>query len=210
MVPTPTRVLQLAFDPEVSQELDPLSDRILDAALALAAASGLRNLTMDDVAAKAGVGRMTVYRRFGGRAGLLEALGIRECRASLQRMAAAVDLSEPVDVRLARLFAVTIEIIRSHPLLARLARVEPESFLAVVTRDGSAVLKLVMAFLVALTRENQAAGALVEIEPEILVELGVRLGVSLVLMPDTAIAVDGEQGTFEVAQDLIRRFLVRG
>ena len=31
----------------------------------LAAASGIRNLTMDDVADRAGVGRMTVYRRFG-------------------------------------------------------------------------------------------------------------------------------------------------
>jgi AcrR family transcriptional regulator len=152
---------------------------------------------------------MTVYRRFGSRDNLVEALGVRECRRSLQRMAAAVDLEEPVDARLARLFAVTIDLVRTHPLLARLARVEPESFLAVVTRDDSAVLKMIMGFLVQLTAENQATGALIDIDPEILVELGVRLGVSLVLMPDTVLAVNGEQATYEVARDLIRRFLIR-
>ena len=55
----------------------PTSERILDAALALAAASGLRHLTMDDIAARAKVGRMTVYRRFGDKQRLLEALGAR-------------------------------------------------------------------------------------------------------------------------------------
>jgi AcrR family transcriptional regulator len=207
-VPATSRVLQLALDPEFATEQDALSERILDAALALAAASGLKNLTMDDVAAKAGVGRMTVYRRFSRREVMIEALGVRECRRALQRMAAAIDLEEPVDARLARLFAVTIELVRTHPLLARLARVEPESFLAVVTRDDSAVLKMVTAFLVQLTLENQASGMLVGIEPEVLVELGIRLGVSLVLMPDTAIVADGEDATFEAVRDLLRRFLI--
>ncbi len=209
MAPATARVLQLALDPAFATEHDGVSERILDAALDLAAASGLRHLTMDDVAARAGVGRMTVYRRFGGREEMVEALGVRECRRALQRLAAAIDLEEPVDARLARLFTVTIELVRTHPLLARLARVEPESFLVVVTRDDSAVLKMVTGFLVQLTIANQATGMLVDIDPEVLVELGVRLGVSLVLMPDSAIVADGDDATFEAVRDLVRRFLIK-
>jgi AcrR family transcriptional regulator len=71
-------VLARALDPEVGTPDDATSERILDAALALSAASGLRHLTMDDVARRAGVGRMTVYRRFSDRDGLVDALVERE------------------------------------------------------------------------------------------------------------------------------------
>jgi len=108
---------------------DAVSRRILDAALELAAASGLRYLTMDDVATRAGVGRMTVYRRFGNRAALVDALAVRECRRCLDTIAASLEPEAPVDERLAKLFTATLEVIREHPLLERLARVEPEALL---------------------------------------------------------------------------------
>src|SRR5205807_10543318 len=94
---TGTRLLTLAFDPDVQPAGDALSERILDAALELAAASGLRRLTMDDVARRAGVGRMTVYRRFGGHGKLIDALAVRECRRCLERIAAALDPRKPMD-----------------------------------------------------------------------------------------------------------------
>jgi AcrR family transcriptional regulator len=48
--------------------------RLLEVAAALVAAAGAENLTMDAVAAAAEVGKGTVFRRFGSRAGLLAAL----------------------------------------------------------------------------------------------------------------------------------------
>lgn len=48
--------------------------RILEAAHRLVAQSGPEMLTMDAVAAAAGVGKGTVFRRFGDRAGLAQAL----------------------------------------------------------------------------------------------------------------------------------------
>ena len=77
MPPETARQLALAFDPEVPTPEDAVYNRVLDAALALAAASGLRHLTMDDVARRTGVGRMTVYRRFGSKAALIDALAGR-------------------------------------------------------------------------------------------------------------------------------------
>src|SRR5436190_590157 len=87
-----TALLALAVASRPEPADDPASDAILDAALALSAASGIRNLTMDDVARRARVGRMTVYRRFGDKAGLVEALSAREGRRCLEQLDAAVDL----------------------------------------------------------------------------------------------------------------------
>src|SRR5918992_3714381 len=93
MATQPAGVLELALDPSVAHPDDALSERILDAALDLAAAFGLRNLTMDDVARRAKVGRMTVYRRFGSKQALVDALSVRESRRCL----AALDAAAPVD-----------------------------------------------------------------------------------------------------------------
>lgn len=201
------RLLELAFDPEVSSYEDPMSTRILDAALALVAASGTRHLTMDDVAARAGVGRMTVYRRFGARQRLVDALAVRECRRCLAEIASAVEIDKPIEQRAIDLFVATLRVIREHPLLARLARVEPEALLHELNRDSSAVFRLVRDFLVAQIRAAQAAGELIDIEPEPIAELAVRLGASFVLMPDSVIATDDDQRTRAAAEALIAPLL---
>src|SRR3954468_23525539 len=48
--------------------------RVLDAAAALFAQHGVDGVTMDDVVAAAGVGKGTVFRRFGDKSGLAAAL----------------------------------------------------------------------------------------------------------------------------------------
>jgi AcrR family transcriptional regulator len=196
-------LLALAFDPDVQPADDALSQRILDAALELAAASGLRNLTMDDVATRARVGRMTVYRRFGSRAALVDALAVRECRRCLDTIAAARDPQAPVDERLAKLFTTTLEVIREHPLLERLARVEPEALLRELTRDSSEVFGLVHGFLAGLIREGQAAGELAAGDADLLAELGIRLGASFVLMPDSRLARGDKQATREAVRAIL-------
>lgn len=193
-------LLARAFDPDVRTADDALSERILDAALELAAASGLRHLTMDDVATRARVGRMTVYRRFGGRGALVDALAVRETRRCLERIAAALDPAVPVDERLAALFFATLEVIREHPLLERLARVEPEALLRELTRDGSEVFELVHGFLARLIRQGQRSGELAPGDAGLLAELGIRLGASFVLMPDSVLGRGDERAMREAVR----------
>ncbi|MBY4128835.1 TetR/AcrR family transcriptional regulator [Rhodococcus fascians] len=61
---------------EDSERCDAARNRrlLLDAATDLVATVGADAITMDAVAAKAGVGKGTVFRRFGNRAGLMRAL----------------------------------------------------------------------------------------------------------------------------------------
>jgi hypothetical protein len=94
-------------------------------------------------------------------------------------------------------------VIREHPLLERLARFEPEALLTELTRDDSAAFRLVREFLVGLVREGQAAGELVQGDPAVLAELGLRLGASFVLMPDSVLPLDDEAQTRAAVRALI-------
>ena len=76
MTPDPgPRMLPLADQP-VAERADAARNRelLLDAAAALVAEVGVAAVTMDAVAARAGVGKGTVFRRFGSRGGLMAAL----------------------------------------------------------------------------------------------------------------------------------------
>lgn len=191
---TVVAVLERALDPSVKSYDDDASQQILDAALALVAASGFKHLTVDDVAARAGVGRMTVYRRFGARQHLVDALAVRECRRCLEEISASLDPHAPPEERAAELFLATLRVIREHPMLARLARFEPEALLRELNRDHSAVFRLVRNFLVAQIRQAQRRDELVgAVDPEALAEVAVRLGASFVLIPDSVIAARDER-----------------
>lgn len=196
-------LLDRVLDPNHPAVEDRTAERILDAALALAAASGLRHLTMDDVARRARVGRMTVYRRFGSRMALIDALTVRECRRCLARIASAIAPDAPAGERLAALFTATLQVIHEHPLLERLGRVEPEALLHELGRPGSAVLGLVREFLRGLIVSGQAAGELIEGDPEVLAELAIRLGASFVLIPDTVLPLSDEAATRAAVRDLL-------
>lgn len=155
------------------------SDHILDAALELAAASGLRHLTMEDVARRAGVGRMTVYRRFGTRSALVDALAGREARRCLAELDAASPVEAPLEEQVVAGFETAMRLISEHPLLARLARVEPDSVLSAFA--DSALLPLCTAFL-----SDRLERSGVEADEQ-LAELLVRIAISFILLPETRV-----------------------
>ena len=194
-----------ASDAELPE--DPASERILDAALALVAASGLRALTMDDVAVRAGVGRMTVYRRFGERDRLVDALAVRESRRCIAELDAAVDPGAPVADQVAQGFVTSLRLVREHPLLARFARHEPQAALAALNQDGGAILAMSRAFVAARLRAARREGRIGDIEPEHAAELLVRLGFSFLLMPGSVLPLDDDERCREVARRLIAPIL---
>jgi TetR/AcrR family transcriptional repressor of uid operon len=75
----------------VDESTDRTSQRILDAAVGEAAAVGLQRITVEDVVRRAGVSRMTVYRRYPRRDDLVEALVRRETQRFLAAVADAID-----------------------------------------------------------------------------------------------------------------------
>ena len=72
--------------------------RILDAAWNLTAAAGFEPVSVDEIAAEAGVGRATIFRHFGSKTELYEAaLWHRMSQVDLDRVDAAHQLLDPVD-----------------------------------------------------------------------------------------------------------------
>jgi TetR/AcrR family transcriptional repressor of uid operon len=197
-------LLRRALGSEVEPPTDPTSERILDAALELCAASGVRNLTMDEVADRAGVGRMTVYRRFGSRERLEETLAVREARRCLAELDSTVDPGAPVPDQIAQGLLTSLRLIREHPLLERMARLEPAAALAALTSEGSAVFAMGRAFVAARIRADQAAGTIdPELDPEHAAEILVRLSFSFLLIPDSALPLEDDERMGEIARNLI-------
>jgi AcrR family transcriptional regulator len=201
-------LLARALDPRVEAPADDMSGRILDAALELAAASGIRNLTMDEVARRAGVGRMTVYRRFGDKARLVEALSVRESRRCLEELDAAIGPDAPIEDQVAAGFVTSLRLAREHPLLARLARFEPEAVLGALRADGGAVFAAARAFVAARLLASQRAGVIGEMDVEAAAELLVRVTVSFVLVQDSALPLDDDERAAELARRLLAPILM--
>lgn len=200
----PGALLERALDPAVDAPPDDaLSERVLDAALALSAASGVRHMTMDDVAHRAGVGRMTVYRRFGDKARLVESLAVREARRCLAELDAASRPDAPIEEQIAEGFVTSLRIAREHPLLNRLARLEPEAVLGTFVAEGSALFGMARTFLAGRLRASQRAGVLGPVDPEEAAELLVRLALSFVLIQDSVLPLDDEARTRAVARRLL-------
>lgn len=189
-----------ALDPRDVVPDDPASERILDAALELAAASGLRHLTMEDVARAAGVGRATVYRRFGDREALVDALSTREARRCLAELAVASDPSAPVVDQFAEGFVVSIGLLRSHPLLRRLVLVERQTLLQALD-DG--LFELARGFLAERIRVAQRLGEVRDVDADQAAEVLTRVTTSFALLPATSLDLDDPDRLREVARELL-------
>jgi AcrR family transcriptional regulator len=172
--------------------------RILGAAGEVLLRDGLDGLEVDDVAAHSGVGRSTVYRRFGDRNGLISAALAHEARRLFSVLADAVaDEPTPVDqvvtafcagLRLARATGLT-DLVRTDPLLLRLLTVDAEPVIA-AARDQLTLLALVQDPARDATDASRSA------------EVLVRLALSFVVTPGSALDLDGDG-----CEDVVRRHL---
>ena len=109
----------------VDEAADRTSQRILDAARHEAAAVGLQRITVEDVVRRAGVSRMTAYRRYPRRDDLIVALVRRETQRFLAAVADAIDAAEDPHEGVAEAFIGAVTFAREHPMLRRAGHVEP-------------------------------------------------------------------------------------
>jgi AcrR family transcriptional regulator len=109
----------------MSQRHDP-DDALLDAVRASVMAVGVRRTTLTDVARRAGVSRMTVYRRFPDVAALLQALMTREFGALVVEVAGGPADRPTARERFVAGVVAGAERMASDPLFRRILDVDPE------------------------------------------------------------------------------------
>ncbi|MGP3956025.1 TetR/AcrR family transcriptional regulator [Nonomuraea sp. 3N208] len=169
--------------------------RILDAAYAGMLEQGMRRLTMDDVARRAGMARITVYRRFARKGDLIQAVVLRELNRLLKAFDQAVAALPTTEEQVVEGFAVTLRLVRAHPLLGRLLADEPETMLPQLTLEAGPYLAVARQYLSERLEVPDAAAV---------AETYIRIALSFVLTPDSAIPL----GNDEDARAYARRHLV--
>lgn len=185
------------------EETDPMAERILDAALEQFKTFGLRRSTIDDVARRARVGRVTVYRKFENKNGLVGAVLLREARRLFAQFNDAVaGLPTPED-HLVEGFVVAMRYAREHPLIGGLLAIEPETILPLLTLEAGPILAVLREFLVGHLSRAQKAGAMPDFDPAPVAELFVRAAISFLLTPQSVIPTE----TDEQMRNLARLYL---
>ncbi|OBK19701.1 TetR/AcrR family transcriptional regulator [Mycobacterium asiaticum] len=113
-----------------NRESNPVADldsTILDTARMVFETYGVRRANIEDVAARAGVSRSTIYRRFPTKDELFEAVVRREAGLFFTTLAQATSGRTPAEA-VVEAFTLGVRLIEDSPLYSRIAESEPELF----------------------------------------------------------------------------------
>ncbi|MGN9777118.1 TetR/AcrR family transcriptional regulator [Micromonospora sp. H33] len=145
---------------EVSQSGERgVDDAVLDAARDCVLAYGVRRTTMTDVARRARVSRMTVYRRWPDVQSLIGDLMSREWHQVLM-VTTADEVEGPARSRLVARVVAGARVLREHPLLCKIRDVDPEVLLPyLLDRRGNGQDEM-LRFLVAALADGREDGSI--------------------------------------------------
>lgn len=186
----------------VTPNLDDRDLRVLDATESLLRDVGLRAWSIDDVAARAKVGRTTVYRRFGDRDNLVHAVLARELRRTLRRMREAVEGEADLEARAVAGVRAALDALGGSVVEA-LLHSDPETFLPFLTIEAGPLVDIARG---AIMSELALRG--MDVSPE-LAEAAARFGLSFVLTRSTVLPLHDDTELDEAIRRMVRPFLAR-
>lgn len=135
-------------------------DGYLDAARECILDVGWRRTTLTEVARRAGVSRMTIYRAWSDMPALLGDLMTREWTGLVTRQ---VDLAgEPTPVRIADAMAGCVEALRDNELFTRIVELDPELLLPYLLARRGRSQELIIGVLATAVAEGQRRGTIRE------------------------------------------------
>jgi TetR/AcrR family transcriptional regulator, repressor for uid operon len=169
---------------------DALFDRVAAAALDEFAEHGIRRTSMQDIARRAGVSRMTVFRRFASKQRLVEVVIAREVQRGMQELDLLWEGAETLEDRLVTGFEFAGRYVRGHPLFDRLLRSEPEVLLPPLTLDGGPVLELYRSLIANRLQAEVNAGRAATTDLDGVAEVVARLAISLLLTREGTITLE--------------------
>ncbi|MEU8797693.1 helix-turn-helix domain-containing protein [Spirillospora sp. NPDC048819] len=179
--------------------------RILDAAHEQFCRMGIQRSTMEDVARRAGVSRITVYRRFSTKDALVEQVVLREYRRYFDRFLIDIQQAETVADRVVLGFVSSLRAIQRNPLIGGMIAAEPDLLVSSMINDGGRTVATVRQFVAGQLRHEQRAGNVSDdLDVDMVAEMMVRVSASFLAIPSHLIDLDDDERLAAVA----RRFLV--
>lgn len=193
----------------VHVEPTPSDIKILDAAMEVLGTHGEQGLTIDLVAKRARMSRMTVFRRFGSKQNLLTAANRRGIAAVLGDVAGRAQAASTA-LECAR--AVSVSLIAHStrmPAVLRFVQVEPETVVR-LWRDGDRPGQMLgRVFLSHLLQDQHLEDPLPPDDADFVADVLIRMVMSLVLVPDTERINAAFEGAETYLEQLIERLLQR-
>jgi AcrR family transcriptional regulator len=168
---------------------DRTTQAILDATRSSILDFGVRRTTLSDVARRASVSRMTVYRRYPDVDAVLRDLMTREFGAVIDASAAAAQ-GDDGRTRLVRGMGEAVRTLRHHPLLRKVADAEPELLMPYVLGRMGETQRLGVAALLRGIAEGQADGSIRAGDPRLLAQSALLVIQSFLLSAGIAEDVD--------------------
>jgi AcrR family transcriptional regulator len=181
---------------QAAPDNDATATRILDSALAEFADYGIRRVSVDDIAVRAGVHRTTVYRYFPNKAAIIQAAGLKWVHDTFSRINEEVQ-GLPFGERLVEGFSRAVSTLQDDPLATKVLGPDGDAALRALTVDGGPVIGMVTAMFVHWLWDTNAA------PPEDAAkrtEIFVRLGLSFALTPDSNFDMRSPKGRKEFAR----------
>jgi AcrR family transcriptional regulator len=184
-----------------------LRDAYLDAARDCILDVGWRRTTLTEVARRAGVSRMTIYRTWADMPQLLSDLMTREWGGVVADALAEEDPDTPTVERLVGDIVGTVQRLRENELFLRIVDLDPELILPYLFsrrgRSQDAILELTVAAL----REAQAAGEARAGDPQLMARAMLLAAHGFVLSAHTMV---GDEVSLDDLDAELRRALTRG
>ncbi len=143
------------------------NDGVLDAARDCVLAYGVRRTTLTDVARRAGVSRMTLYRRWPDVRSLVADLMTREW----VRVADGLDMSDPVGA-----VVTGVRELRAHPLWRKIVEADPELLLPYLLQRRGAAHEAMLDALAGALGDRRKATAVLLVAQSFLLSAPTMLG----------------------------------
>lgn len=172
---------------------DDVDERILDETLARVLQVGVRRSSLDDIARRCGINRVTIYRRFSGKDALIEAALSREIARVLAEATAIASATAGIDAQIEETVLFVLRQTRTHPLVTQLLAVAPEEVLGFYTVRGEEMVSQGIEYIAGVLAAGQEQEVLDRYDPRPVAELIARMAHSLMLTPTAGVDFDDEQ-----------------
>lgn len=180
---------------------DATRERILRAAVDWAARTGLRKLSMEEIAGNARIARATLYLHFPGRQALIDAAVEHEIQRLFEHLRTVVaQYANDPEERLVHTFAAAYRWLRENPMLQAVLKINPQVLMPYVMGDAPAIATG-RAFVLEHLRPDELSGS---VTAEEFADHVTRAFHTLILAPPDILALDSPGA----AEDYARRFLL--
>ncbi|MFW0785085.1 TetR/AcrR family transcriptional regulator [Gordonia sp. CPCC 206044] len=207
--PTPTgrSLLERAYIDalESTDDADETRARLLDAAFDLFCRSGIQRTSMEEVARRAGLSRITLYRKFDTKDALVEQLVVREFRRYFTQFLDDVRPATTAADRVVVGFVSSLRVISQNPLIAGLLESDLSLFVGSLIDENGGMVATVRQFVAGQLRSEQHAGNVSpDLDVDLVAEMMVRISASFLTIPSQLVDLSDEDQLACVA----RQFLV--